>query len=122
MSATPAPEDDYITLTVKLWLQNRKHTHWLLVLDNVDDLESWNYKEYIPGGPNGSVVLTSRRLDLEWLESSKDNVFIKVQELHIDEALQLLLSDSRMSRSALKGGLIPRVAGMLTVTSLIQIL
>ena len=116
MSATPVTEDDYIMLTVKIWLQNPKHAHWLLVLDNLDDLESWNYKEYLPGGPNGSILVTSRRLDLEWFESSKDIAFIKVQELDMDEALQLLLSDTRISRSALKGGQIPCFARKLTVT------
>lgn len=121
MSATLATEDDYIILKVKLWLQNPKHANWLLILDNLDDLESWNYKEYIPGSPNGSIVVTSRRLDLEWLESSKDMTFIKVQELHLDEALQLLLSDSRMSRAALQGRLIPFFASMVSATSLIQV-
>ncbi len=103
MSAAPATEDSYITLMVKLWLQSQKHTRWLLILDNLDDLESWNYKEYVPDGPNGSIIVTSRRLDLEWLESSENIAFIKVQELHLDEALQLLLSDLRLSRSSLQG-------------------
>lgn len=88
---------------VKLWLRSQKHTCWLLILDNLDDLESWNYKEYVPGGPSGSIVVTSRRLDLEWFESSNNTAFIKVEELHLDEALQLLLSDLRMSSSSLQG-------------------
>ena len=113
-------EHDYVTLTVKLWLQDQKHTHWLLVLDNLDDLESWNYKEYIPGGLNGSIVLTSRRQDLEWLESGRDIAFLSVQELHSDEAVQLLLGDSRMSRLDLEGGLVPCFPSMLIVASLIK--
>ncbi len=121
VSTNPETKDDFITLMVKLWLQNPKHTNWLLILDNLDDLESWNHKEYIPGGSNGSIVVTSRRLDLEWLGSSKDTAFIKVQELQVDEALELLLSGSRMSKSNLKGGLTPCSASMLTVTFLIRV-
>ena len=107
VSANPETKDDLITLMVKLWLQNPKHPNWLLILDNLDDLESWNHKEYIPGGSNGSIVVTSRRLDLEWLGSSKDTTFIMVPELQVDEALELLLSGSRTSKSNLKGGLTP---------------
>ena len=103
MSVAPVTEDSYITLMVKLWLQSQEHTRWLLILDNLDDLESWNYKEYIPGGPNGSIVVTSRRLDLEWLESSQNIAFIKVQEMHLDEALHLLLSDLRTSGTSPQG-------------------
>ena len=120
VSANPETKEDFITVMVKLWLQNPKHSNWLLILDNLVDLESWNHKEYIPGGSNGSIVVTSRRLDLEWLGSSKDTTFINVQELQVDEALELLLSGSRMSKSNLKSRLTPCSASILTVFFLIR--
>ena len=106
VTVAPTTNDGYITLMVKAWLRSQKHTHWLLILDDLDDLESWNCKEYMPGGPSGSIVVTSRRLDLDWFEKGNNIVCIRVQELHSDEALRLLVNDLRISGSLLKGGLV----------------
>ena len=120
VAVAPTMEDGYITLMVKVWLQSQKHTQWLLILDNLDDLESWNYKEYMPGGPSGSIVVTSRRQDLELFENGSNIATIRVQELHSDEALQLLVNDLPISELLLKGALVPCVATMLTGRNLIH--
>lgn len=102
-----------MTPAVKLWLQDTRHPHWLLIMDNLEDLESWNYKEYIPGGSIGSIILTSRRLDLEWTENSTDAVYLKLQEMHQDEVLDLLFSEPKISRICLQGRYMSCFADML---------
>ena len=36
---------------------------WLLVIDNLDDLESFDLGDYIPPCCHGTVIITSRRPD-----------------------------------------------------------
>ena len=51
-----------------------RNNKWLLIIDNVDreysaqseDPEAFNIKEYLPEADQGSILLTSRLLDL-WL-------------------------------------------------------
>ena len=50
------PDSGQITAAVKLWLQT--HPHWLLILDNADDLEM--VYEFLPMLGEGHILLTTR--------------------------------------------------------------
>ncbi|KAL9046502.1 MAG: hypothetical protein Q9214_000671 [Letrouitia sp. 1 TL-2023] len=45
----------------KHWLQQKRNDNWLMICDNVDDLESFNISDYWPNSPNRKVLITSRR-------------------------------------------------------------
>jgi len=49
-------EVDRIVQAVKIWLEG--HPHWLLILDNADDLEL--ARSYLPAKPRGHILLTTR--------------------------------------------------------------
>lgn len=43
------------------WLSREGNTEWLLVFDNVDDLETFRITDYFPSLKCGSIIVTSRR-------------------------------------------------------------
>ena len=43
------------------WLNREGNTEWLLVFDNVDDLETCRITDYFPNMKYGSIIVTSRR-------------------------------------------------------------
>ena len=43
------------------WLNREGNTEWLLVFDNVDDLETFRITDYFPSLKCGSIIVTSRR-------------------------------------------------------------
>src|SRR5262249_35647935 len=49
-------EVERVVQAVKVWLD--EHTHWLLILDNADDLELT--RSYLPTKPRGHILLTTR--------------------------------------------------------------
>ena len=49
-----------IVEAVKEWLCCNKNDHWLLVLDNVDTLKSFNIAKFLPETRSGNVIMTSR--------------------------------------------------------------
>ncbi|BCS25428.1 uncharacterized protein APUU_50139S [Aspergillus puulaauensis] len=46
------------------WLTQQENHQWLLIFDNVDDLDSFDIRNHIPRVPFGSILLTSRRKDI----------------------------------------------------------
>jgi hypothetical protein len=46
---------------VNRWLEREGNDDWLLVFDNVDDLESFRISDFFPNSASGTVILTSRR-------------------------------------------------------------
>ena len=69
-----------------LGLANLKHP-WLLVLDNADDPDV-DYQQYIPSGPSGVVMLTSRNDECQQYATAKS---ITLKGLSDKEAQGLLL-------------------------------
>src|SRR5262249_45892615 len=49
-------EIDSIVQAIKIWLE--EHVHWLLILDNADDLSLAH--SYLPTRPRGHILLTTR--------------------------------------------------------------
>ncbi|KAI5837656.1 hypothetical protein DFP73DRAFT_531594 [Morchella snyderi] len=56
-----------IVVSVKKWLNRQSNQGWLLILDNVDDLESFAIDSFIPLCDHGAVLITTRRRRPDWL-------------------------------------------------------
>lgn len=46
------------------WLAQQQNDEWLLIFDNVDDLDSFDVRNYFPRVSFGSILITSRRKDI----------------------------------------------------------
>lgn len=66
------------------WLERECNTGWLLIFDNVDDLETFRISEYFPKRVQGSIVLTSRRP-----ECSRLGEGWKVEVMEFEESIKL---------------------------------
>lgn len=82
----PLAEDLYIKQVMR-WLETREETdeEWLVVLDNANDINL--AREYMPRGQKGTLLVTSRDLEIRNLVES----VIHVGDLSTDEALDVLL-------------------------------
>jgi tetratricopeptide (TPR) repeat protein len=79
----PHEEDrDIVIRAVKRWLSN--HTRWLLILDNVDNLEM--IADFLPAQSTGDVLITTR---LQALGTVAQN--IDVEKMQLEEGMILLL-------------------------------
>jgi tetratricopeptide (TPR) repeat protein/DNA-binding XRE family transcriptional regulator len=76
------PEQDIVVWAVKHWLTT--HTHWLLILDNVDDLEM--ITKFLPEYGMGEVLLTTRLQALGTIAQS-----IEVKTMAQEEGVTFLL-------------------------------
>ncbi|KAF4979291.1 hypothetical protein FDECE_18087 [Fusarium decemcellulare] len=69
---------------------------WLMVFDNFDGFQTVpKFQKYLPSAPNASIIVTTRRQDVENLVSSEQ--LIDIEAMNKDDALQLLLQASRIS-------------------------
>ena len=50
-----------VVSAVREWLNRSGNTSWLLVFDNVDDLETFRISDFFPNLVSGNIILTSRR-------------------------------------------------------------
>jgi len=56
-------EEQHIVSAVRQWFAAKGNMKWLLVIDNCDDLDSFDLSDYIPPCRHGTVIITSRRSD-----------------------------------------------------------
>ncbi len=80
-------DQDIVIRAVKRWLTT--HTHWLLILDNVDNLEM--LADYLPVHSTGDVLLTTRLQALGTLAQS-----IEVEKMGLDEGVIFLLRRTKV--------------------------
>ncbi|KAI9667662.1 MAG: hypothetical protein M1821_000479 [Bathelium mastoideum] len=70
-------------------LRSTRYSRWLLIIDSIDDLNSKNYRDYIPSCRHGSVIITST-------QAQAPEVFrmepLPVDGLDIQNSSELLLS------------------------------
>lgn len=52
--------NERIVAAVKRWWAQEENDNWLLVLDNVDDLESFSIRDFMPAA-HGTILVSSRR-------------------------------------------------------------
>ncbi|RPB23407.1 TPR-like protein [Terfezia boudieri ATCC MYA-4762] len=90
---TQPSEEQYVVDAVKRWFASLENTNWLLVFDNLDDLDSVDIEEYIPACNHGTVIITSRRRDLQ-----QGRRGFEVQQMQSIEAIQLLLMACAMPK------------------------
>jgi hypothetical protein len=84
------------------WLSKDKSNSWLLIFDNVDDLESFNIREFFPSCSGCSTLVTSRRSELSAIYTS-----IEVTEMGVGDALNLLERSSNLKLKIGSKGVIP---------------
>ncbi|GCF09954.1 helix-turn-helix domain-containing protein [Dictyobacter arantiisoli] len=72
---------------VKMWLE--QNTEWLLILDNVEDLEL--LREFLPQVGNGNILFTTRTLATGTLADS-----FELERMQIDEAALFLLHRAKI--------------------------
>lgn len=80
-------DQDIVVRAVKRWLNTQ--SHWLLILDNVDNLEM--IVDFLPVHGTGDVLLTTR---LQALGTSAQSV--EVEKMGLDEGVKFLLSRTRV--------------------------
>ena len=76
---------DRVVDVVKQWLTRKGNDNWLLIFDNVDDLDSFDIRNYFPADTSGSILMTSRRP-----ECARYGVAIPLDQMPENEALMLL--------------------------------
>lgn len=59
--AADATSLDRIVSACLGWLGREGNTNWLLIFDNVDDVETFRVSDFFPNSAIGSIVVTSRR-------------------------------------------------------------
>ncbi|KAF8458523.1 P-loop containing nucleoside triphosphate hydrolase protein [Kalaharituber pfeilii] len=84
-------EEQHVVNAVKEWLTAKDNTKWLLVFDNLDDLESFDINDYIPTSAHGTVIITSRRR-----ESIQERRWLEVQQMNNSEAEDLLFKSAKL--------------------------
>lgn len=85
---------------MKLWFGKEDNRGWILVFDNVDDLETLNIATFIPCTGAGNIIMTSRRSDCAHF-----GVGLEVKEMSEEEGATLLLNTARLPASP--GGKFP---------------
>ena len=83
-------DEQNIVTAVKQWFNNEANTRWLLVFDNLDDLDSFDLNDYIPSGRHGTVIITSRRR-----ESLQGRQGLEVSQMNDGEAERLLIQSAK---------------------------
>ncbi|KAF4460794.1 lysophospholipase [Fusarium albosuccineum] len=69
---------------------------WLVVFDNFDGFQTVpKFKQYLPSVPNASIVITTRRQDVENLVMSEQ--VVEIEAMNENDALELLCQASRIS-------------------------
>ncbi|KAI9677101.1 MAG: hypothetical protein M1822_008210 [Bathelium mastoideum] len=70
-------------------LRSTRYPRWLLIIDSVDDLNSENYRDYIPSCRHGSVIITSTQAQAAEVFRMEP---LLVDGLDIQSSSELLLS------------------------------
>jgi len=82
---TSLDSPELLKSAILTWLSDERNRNWLLIMDNVDDLESFDFQSFFPPSHSGSIIVTSRRSDLAVIWRS-----LEIQVMNEDEALELL--------------------------------
>jgi hypothetical protein len=76
---------------VKAWLARPSNQNWLLVFDNVDDMEGFNLLSLMPTVQHGHIILTTRRRQTLRLGTS-----LEIDTMREEDAVDLLLKSSHL--------------------------
>ena len=89
ISVQQPAEEQHIISAVKQWFAAKANIKWLLVIDNLDDLESFDLSDYIPPCRHGTVIITSRRPDCVRRRRG-----VEVLQMQASEAEKLLVQSA----------------------------
>lgn len=81
------PDQNIVIQVIKRWLE--EHEHWLLILDNADDLSV--IPNFFPAKGNGHILLTTRAQAIGTLAENMD-----VGKMEIDEGTLFLLRRTKL--------------------------
>ena len=88
-----------INQAVHRWLSLPENSNWLFIFDNVDDLKSFKFENYIPkNSKGGRILITSRRSDFSWIAEAAE-----IDGLEPEAAITLLLKLASRSTNDEKG-------------------
>jgi hypothetical protein len=76
---------DLVVSACLQWFDRAGNTHWLLVFDNVDDLDSFDVSDFFPKTMQGSTIITSRRPECSQLGKGW-----KLQSMELGDSISLL--------------------------------
>ena len=74
---------------VKQWLDSRKDERWLIIIDRLDDLESFDCRELVPQCSHGTVLVTSTLSSATEVLGIQD---LEVRKPDLVSAREMLLS------------------------------
>ncbi|KAB8248713.1 hypothetical protein BDV35DRAFT_403113 [Aspergillus flavus] len=86
------PTADQAVKGVIDWLSQLENNDWLLIFDNIDDLDSFDIRSYMPSSLHGNILITSRRADVSGYWRS-----VEVEKMSDKEAKSLLAKSSGFS-------------------------
>jgi len=93
-AVTSESEAQHVVNAVRRWFLAPENTNWLLIFDNLDDLDLVDIEGYLPSCNHGTVIITSRRR--ESIQHGRRG--FEVQQMYSAEAIQLLLSACAISK------------------------
>ena len=102
--STESQHAGQIVDAVKEWISDDRNQQWLLVFDNYVDIDSFTLQDYVPESPQGSIIVTSRRRDLNIISFG-----IEVEEMSMEEALGVFVAAARLSEERRVEGKVPQV-------------
>lgn len=70
---------------VKSWLAAEDNRGWLLIIDNYDDLENVDTRDFLPTRSSGKIIITTRARDTRRLGYG-----VEVAEIGQEEAMEIL--------------------------------
>ena len=88
---------DKIVAAVPKWLSQDGNDQWLLVFDNVDDLNVVNEGKHFPKGSSGTIIITSQR----WETANSGTGSFEVCGMDPNDALDFLIKQSQLPRNQL---------------------
>jgi hypothetical protein len=63
LSVSPSSKAKQIIAIVKSWLERKSNMGWLMVIDSVEDIDSFDIRQVLPACDHGSIIITSTRAD-----------------------------------------------------------
>ncbi|KAF8469702.1 P-loop containing nucleoside triphosphate hydrolase protein [Kalaharituber pfeilii] len=84
-------EEQHVVNAVHEWLSIKNNTKWLLIFDNVDNVESFNINDYLPPSAHGTVIITSRRK-----ETIQRRRFLMVKQMDNSEVEELIFKIAKL--------------------------
>ena len=89
-SVAQPPEAQEVVEAVRQWFTAPENPNWLLVFDNLDDLQSFDIDDYIPSCGHGTVIITSRRP--ECIKQGRRG--FEVHQMQPSEGMKLLMESA----------------------------